>query len=49
MEMIVFRGNKLPRIDLAFFALTHANEHYGQMVVYLRMCGIVPPRTLNEK
>ena len=25
------------------YALTHANEHYGQMVVYLRMCGIVPP------
>ena len=42
-EMLPFRGNKLPRIDLAFFALTHANDHYGQMVVYLRMAGIVPP------
>ena len=49
MDMIEFRGRKLPKLDLAFYALTHANEHYGQMVVYLRMCGIVPPPTLNEK
>lgn len=42
MEMLPFRGSKLPRLDLAFFALTHANDHYGQMVVYLRMSGIVP-------
>lgn len=42
-EMLSFRGNKLARLDLAFFALTHANEHYGQMVIYLRMCGIIPP------
>ena len=42
-EMLTFRGSKLPRLDLAFFALTHANDHYGQMVVYLRMAGIVPP------
>jgi hypothetical protein len=43
MDMIPFRGNKLPRVDLAFYALTHANEHYGQLVIYLRMCGIIPP------
>jgi uncharacterized damage-inducible protein DinB len=42
-EMLPFRGSKLHRLDLVFYALTHANEHYGQMVVYLRMCGIVPP------
>src|ERR1700748_3189063 len=35
MDMIDFRGNKLPRVDLVFYALTHANEHYGQMVIYL--------------
>jgi uncharacterized damage-inducible protein DinB len=49
MDMIQFRWRKLPRLDLAFYALTHANEHYGQMVVYLRMCGITPPPTVNEK
>ena len=49
MDMIDFRWRKLPRLDLAFYALTHANEHYGQMAIYLRMCGIVPPPTVNEK
>jgi uncharacterized damage-inducible protein DinB len=43
MEMVSLRGNKLPRLDLAFYAMTHANDHYGQMVVYLRLCGIIPP------
>ena len=49
MDMIQFRWRKLPRLDLAFYALTHSNEHYGQMALYLRMCGIIPPPTLNEK
>jgi acetyl esterase/lipase len=49
MEMIAFRGRQLARLDLMFYALTHANEHYGQMAVYLRMCGIVPPPTVNER
>ena len=49
MDMIPFRGRELPRLDLAFYALTHANEHYGQMAVYLRMCGITPPATIRER
>jgi len=49
MDMLEFRWRKLPRLDLVFYALTHANEHYGQMAVYLRACGIVPPPTTNEK
>ena len=49
MDMIDFRWRKLPRLDLAFYALTHTNEHYGQMALYLRMCGVVPPATLNDK
>jgi hypothetical protein len=43
LDMIEFRGRKLPRLDLMFYALTHDNDHYGQMVVYLRMCNILPP------
>jgi uncharacterized damage-inducible protein DinB len=31
------------RATLAQFAISHANDHYGQMVEYLRMNGIVPP------
>jgi hypothetical protein len=31
------------RVTLAGFEIAHANDHYGQMVEYLRMNGIVPP------
>jgi uncharacterized damage-inducible protein DinB len=31
------------RAGIAAQALAHANDHYGQMVVYLRMNGIIPP------
>jgi len=35
--------SKSIRLRLAVFAVEHANDHYGQMVEYLRMNGIVPP------
>jgi len=38
-----FQGNSASRISLIAEALIHAYDHYGQMVVYLRMNGIVPP------
>ncbi|MGC1461145.1 MAG: DinB family protein [Terracidiphilus sp.] len=31
------------RATLSGLAIAHANDHYGQMVEYLRMNGIVPP------
>ena len=49
MDLIEFRGRKLSKLDLIFYGLTHSNEHYGQMVVYLRMCGIIPPASLTER
>ncbi len=36
-------GSRSPRLHLATFAVAHAYDHYGQMVEYLRMNGIVPP------
>ncbi len=36
-------GTKSVRLHLATFAVAHAFDHYGQMVEYLRMNGIVPP------
>jgi uncharacterized damage-inducible protein DinB len=35
--------SKSTRLFLATFAVAHAYDHYGQMVEYLRMNGIVPP------
>jgi uncharacterized damage-inducible protein DinB len=31
------------RATIAAFSLAHTNDHYGQMIEYLRMNGIVPP------
>jgi len=36
-------GTKSVRLHLATFGVAHAFDHYGQMVEYLRMNGIVPP------
>ena len=36
-------GSKSLRLHMATFAVAHAFDHYGQMVEYLRMNGIVPP------
>jgi uncharacterized damage-inducible protein DinB len=36
------------RLALASFACTHAADHYGQMVVYLRMNGITPPASKGQ-
>jgi hypothetical protein len=48
-DLVEFRYRKRSKLDLAFYGIVHANEHYGQMVVYLRMCGIIPPATKAEK
>lgn len=34
---------KWTRAGMAAFGIAHSMDHYGQMVVYLRMNGIVPP------
>jgi hypothetical protein len=38
-----FQGESATRSALIVESLIHAYDHYGQMVVYLRMNGIVPP------
>jgi len=41
-------GSKSTRLHLASFAVAHAFDHYGQMVEYLRMNGIVPPASRGK-
>jgi uncharacterized damage-inducible protein DinB len=36
-------GGHNTRLGLSTLAVWHASDHYGQLVVYLRMNGIVPP------
>src|SRR5436190_8097131 len=46
----IIRNNKPPttRLFLATFAPAHAFDHYGQIVEYLRMNGIVPPASRGQ-
>jgi len=46
----ISRPNRPPttRLFLATFAPAHAFDHYGQMVEYLRMNGIVPPASRGQ-
>jgi uncharacterized damage-inducible protein DinB len=37
--------NRETRMSLMVTALTHSSNHYGQMVEYLRMKGVVPPES----
>jgi hypothetical protein len=48
-NMLQTAGNsKSPRLHLATFGVAHAYDHYGQMVEYLRMNGIVPPASRGK-
>lgn len=38
-----FGDGQVPRVSLGTIMLWHSFDHYGQMVVYLRMNGIAPP------
>jgi uncharacterized damage-inducible protein DinB len=39
---------KLTRASTAAFVIVHSMDHYGQMVEYLRMNGIVPPASRQQ-
>jgi uncharacterized damage-inducible protein DinB len=42
------QNSKSTRLHLATFGVAHAFDHYGQMVEYLRMNGIVPPASRGK-
>ena len=42
------QNSKSTRLRLATFGVSHAYDHYGQMVEYLRMNGIVPPASRKK-
>lgn len=42
-------GMKVARLSMASFSLAHPMDHYGQMVVYLRMNGVVPPASRPQQ
>jgi hypothetical protein len=41
-------NSKSSRLHVAEFGVAHASDHYGQLVEYLRMNGIVPPASRRK-
>ena len=48
-ERVDSEFGKRPRLFLTTFTVAHAFDHYGQMVEYLRLNGIVPPASRPQK
>jgi len=48
VQPIVRKSGPTTRLFLATFAAAHAFDHYGQLVEYLRMNGIVPPASRGK-
>src|SRR5579871_1714952 len=42
-------GQMVPVYDLAYGLIEHSGEHYGQLVVYYRVAGLVPPESRPKK
>jgi uncharacterized damage-inducible protein DinB len=49
-ESVPAGGPRLTRVsDLAYSLIEHSGEHYGQLVVYYRINGLVPPESRPKK
>jgi uncharacterized damage-inducible protein DinB len=48
MEMISFRNNRVPRFAPILSNISDNQNHYGNLVVYVRLNGMVPPRTASR-
>lgn len=42
-ELVPFFGRQMARVSILDFNTAHNYEHYGNLVTYMRMKGIVPP------
>lgn len=43
LAMVEMFGRNQPRLNVLVVNATHDNEHYGNIVTYMRMKGMVPP------
>ena len=48
-EVVYYPGQKARVIDIAYGIIEHSGEHYGQLVVYYRLEGLVPPESRSQK
>lgn len=48
-ELVPFFGRKMARLAIMDFNTAHTMEHYGNLVTYMRIKGIVPPSSEGQK
>ncbi len=48
-EVVYFPQQKSRVLDIAYGIIEHGGEHYGQLVVYYRLAGLVPPESRPKK
>ena len=48
-EVVYFPDQKARVLDIANGLIEHSGEHYGQLVVYYRLAGLVPPESRPHK
>jgi hypothetical protein len=49
MQTVVYGDQKARVLDIANGLIEHSGEHYGQLVVYYRLAGLVPPESRPKK
>jgi len=48
-EVVYYPQQKARVLDIAYGLIEHSGEHYGQLVVYYRLAGLVPPESRPKK
>src|ERR1700729_3893325 len=48
-EVVYLPDQKARVLDIAYGLIEHGGEHYGQLVVYYRLAGLVPPESRPKK
>jgi uncharacterized damage-inducible protein DinB len=48
-EVVYYPQQKARILDIAYGIIEHSGEHYGQLVVYYRLSGLVPPESRPQK
>jgi uncharacterized damage-inducible protein DinB len=49
MQTVVYGDQYARVLDIAYGLIEHSGEHYGQLVVYYRLAGLVPPESRPKK
>jgi uncharacterized damage-inducible protein DinB len=48
-QNVKFFGQEMPKLNILSLNTAHLDEHYGNMVTYMRLKGIVPPTSEQKK